>query len=374
MEDKNLFLIYLGKTGAGPKLTLDFSKEIISDNKIENFNLLISKNNLLKEEILSLKLDTFLLNTPSSKKETLFKLPKFIFNFSKIILKSKKNNTKNFFFMMTHPWNIFTMILIKIFIKKSNIIYVCHAYDYPTRSFKDFIEKINIKIECLLANKIITLSSQVKNEIASSINKKNISTLYHPLFNHERIINKKELSNNPTFLLFGRILKYKGLEILIPAFEKLSEENKNVRLIIAGEGQIEEKETKLIENINQKYNNIILKNNYVEEKDVDNIWRESDISITPYLNSLQSGVIPIAINKATPSIITPHNALMEQCFINTENPVALCAKDISTDSLLKVMKEILNKETYSNLSENCIYVQKELSWSSFLDKVIVLLK
>ena len=126
MEDKNLFLIYLGKTGAGPKLTLDFTKEIISDKRIKDFNLLISKNNLLKNEITSIKSNLFLLNTPISNKDSILKLPSFLLKFIKILIIAKKNKNKNFLFFMTHIWNPICMILIKILIPKSNIFYVSH--------------------------------------------------------------------------------------------------------------------------------------------------------------------------------------------------------------------------------------------------------
>lgn len=373
-KEKKLFLIYLGRSGAGPKLTLDFSKTILEEKNIKDFEILISNRNKLLGDLKEICDNTKTLETPTSNKELILGSIKFIFNFRKKLKIANKKNIKNFFFIMTHPWNILSMLLIKIFVRKSNIIYICHAFNFPTKSKKDFIEKIIIRLECLFSDKIVTLSTQVSEEIRKKFIKKDIHILFHPLHNHKNISTPKKISDNPTFLLFGRILGYKGLSILLPAFSLLSAENRNVKLIIAGEGKIEDNDKKLIKEINEKYNNIILNNNYIDEKEVDNIWSKVDISIAPYLNSLQSGVIPIAINKAIPSIITPHPALMEQCFIDTNQPVALCSKESNIDSIFQEMKNILNKEVFNKLSLNCINSQKKLSWDNFVKKIILLLK
>lgn len=374
MDNKNLFLIYLGRSGAGPKLTFDFFKETIKNEKINNFKILISDKNKLLKEFQNISNNIETISTPTSTKELILGSIKFTINFYKKLKIAKKNNIKNFFFTMTHAWDIIAMILIKIFIKESNIIYTCHAFSFPTRSKRDFLEKIIVKSECLLSNTILTLSTQVTKEIKEKFPNKKIHTLFHPLYDHKTISSPRHLSSNPTFLLFGRILKYKGLSLLLPAFNKLSEENQSVRLLIAGEGKIEDDEIKLINDINKKYNNITLNNTYIDEKDIDNIWEQIDVSMTPYLNSLQSGVIPIAINKATPSIITPHPALIEQSFINTDHPIALCSKEITIESILEEMKNILEEEKYNELSYNCTYIQKELSWNSFVDKLMLILK
>lgn len=100
--NKNLFLIYLGRTGGQPKFILDFSKYIIKNNKDINFKLLISNSNLLKDEIIENKKDTFITNTPIHTKDTILKLPKFILKSIKILKKVKKENNKIFLFSMTH--------------------------------------------------------------------------------------------------------------------------------------------------------------------------------------------------------------------------------------------------------------------------------
>jgi hypothetical protein len=97
MNEKNLFLIYLGRTGSGPRTTLDLSKEIIKSKKIKNFDLLISKNNSLLEETLFIKKDSKVLNTPISNKDSILKFPIFLFKFLKIISNARKNKFTNFF-------------------------------------------------------------------------------------------------------------------------------------------------------------------------------------------------------------------------------------------------------------------------------------
>ena len=124
---------------------------------------------------------------------------------------------------------------------------------------RDRIEKLIIKLEYKLSNTIITLSEGVKNDILKYYKNKKILSLYHPLFSsYKENKNTKSLHNKiPTFIIFGRMLEYKGLFLLLNSFQKLSGIKKgNVKLIIAGEGVLSEKENEMIESINKKYNNI----------------------------------------------------------------------------------------------------------------------
>ena len=369
-EYKNLCIIYLGRKGSLPLFTYSIAKEILNnDYDINKLECILSKNNSCKSDFDNLKKDIYYLDTPITLKEVIFKLPIFIIKFIQILKILKKRNINNFLFTIIHPWHPVCMILIKIFIKNSNIIDICHAFIFPIRNIKERIEHVLIKLEYKLANNIVTLSSKTKKDILETYKNKNISSLYHPLYmSYKKNINIKSIHNKiPTFIMFGRLIPYKGLFLLLNSFQKLSDiKNGEVKLIIAGEGVIKDEELKLIKSINEKYNNIEIINQYINEEEMQSIWDKVDICCISYLNSLQSGVIPLAISNAIPSIITPLEALEEQCYTNTDTEIALVAKDVSSEAFLEKMIEILNDDIYKKLSANTIKIQKELSWNGFI--------
>lgn len=370
MDNKNLFLIYLGRSGAGPKITLDFTKEIIKSNEIENFNLLISSNNLIKEDILNLKENTYTLNTPISNIESIWRLPKFIIGFIKILLRNRNKNN-NFLFFMTHVWNPISMILIKIFIPKSNIYFVVH--DGKIHPGDSKLQYYIMQTEIFLSKNIITLTNNVKEIISKKWKKKKIIVLEHPTYDFGKIERVRELNTIPTFLFFGRIVKYKGLLLFLKAIEifdkKMKELNKNYKVIIAGEGKIEKEEAELINKINQDKNNIEILNRYIDEKEIAQIWDRSDICILPYIEASQSGVVAIAINKAMPCIITPMKGLLEQCVNQDNKSFALITKDLSPTSLSTEMINILEEDKYKELSQNAINIQEKYGWDKWVKEV-----
>lgn len=365
----NLFLIYLGRTGSIPKFILDFSKEIIKDNKISNFKLLISEHNLLKEEILSTKKDTFILNTPIKTIDSLLKLPYFIKKSIKILNQAKKENNKNFLFTMTHIWNPILMILIKIFIKKPNIYYISHDANLHPGEKNLKLQISIIWLEIFLSKNIITLTENVKNILKKKWKNKNIIVLEHPAYDFGKITPPRSLNPIPTFLFFGRIVKYKGLDLFLEAIEifdkKAKELNINYKIIIAGSGEIEKQTRNKINN----NKNIELINRYIDEKEIPNIWDKSDICTLPYIEASQSGVIAIAVNKAMPCLITPMDGLLEQV-IENNNSMALISKDISPTEFAKIMLEILDKNIYTSLSRNTLVFQEKYSWKIWIDELV----
>ncbi len=372
MHEKNLFLIYLGRTGSGPRTTLDLSKEILSRKEIKNFDLLISKNNSLINETLSIKKDSFILDTPISNRDSILKLPKFIFKFIKILRVAKRKKENNFFFVMTHIWNPICMILIKIIIPKSNIFFIVHDVEIHPGDKNSKLQYFIMQVEIFLSN-IITAPSQNTRQKLLTKWKKNIFITPLPVFDFGEIKEIRKISKITTFLFFGRIVKYKGLNLFLQALEIFDKEvqNKNYRVIIAGEGKIEYNEFKIIEKLNHEEQKIIIINRYLEEKEIGDIWDESDIAIISYIEASQSGIVALSINKAMPSIITPIKELIDQCEANDiNNTFALIAKDLSPKSFSEKMIEILDEKIYEKLSKNAINMQKGTGFNEWVNIII----
>lgn len=106
-------------------------------------------------------------------------------------------------------------------------------------------------------------------------------------------------------LFFGIITKYKGLDILLKSFNTLSEKNKHFRLIIAG--RISNEYVNEFHEMLKEYDNAnILKFlRFIENDEVEYLFKASDVVVLPYLEASQSGVLFMSYAYGRP-VIAPY--------------------------------------------------------------------
>lgn len=113
-------------------------------------------------------------------------------------------------------------------------------------------------------------------------------------------------------LFFGVIREYKGLEVLIKAYEKLRKEDCNVRLTIAGEPWGVEGANALAKARKAfKGKEITIIDRYVDDSEIPEFINNCDVIAVPYLRSSASGPIALAMAAGIPVVTTDIEALME---------------------------------------------------------------
>lgn len=108
-----------------------------------------------------------------------------------------------------------------------------------------------------------------------------------------------------TLLFFGRIEPYKGLDILIAALKILEQRGCNVRLIVAGSGDLGLGDDATVPQ------SITLIHRFVPDDEVRHIFESADVVVLPYISATQSGVIPMAYAFGKPVISTDVGALRD---------------------------------------------------------------
>lgn len=170
-----------------------------------------------------------------------------------------------------------------------------------------------------------------------------------------------------SFLFFGNIETYKGLDILLKSLKELSSKYNNFRLTIAGRCVDWNTIYKpLIENSNK----IIEIIRFIENDEIPAIFSDAHYLILPYKDVTQSGPLMIAYNYSVPVIASKLDGFKE--FINegesgylfeVNNPKAL--EQVLEDAILR------NKEEYKTLQKSLsTYVQQNFSTESIVTKYI----
>jgi glycosyltransferase involved in cell wall biosynthesis len=135
-------------------------------------------------------------------------------------------------------------------------------------------------------NSVILHSANTKTDYLSKYNplNKDVDVIKFGLFETYRLFPDQTHEELRTLLYYGIILPYKGLEYLVEAFKIVRNEIKDVKLIIAGRGQIYFDESILIED------GIELINRTITEEELVNLNKRATLVICPYTSASQSGI------------------------------------------------------------------------------------
>ncbi|MGC8784817.1 MAG: glycosyltransferase family 4 protein [Armatimonadota bacterium] len=110
-----------------------------------------------------------------------------------------------------------------------------------------------------------------------------------------------------TVLFFGRINAYKGLGVLLDAWERVVTECPQARLVIAGQGYDLPNYRERILRDPQ----CVLIDRFVSSQEVAQLFTEASIVVLPYVEATQSGVISVALAFGKPAVVTSVGSLPE---------------------------------------------------------------
>jgi glycosyltransferase involved in cell wall biosynthesis len=185
----------------------------------------------------------------------------------------------------------------------------------------------------------ITMSEKVKNDLLQFEKSKPSLQVLHPLYdNFGEPVSKEEArrhlgisTDERIVLFFGFIRKYKGLDILLNAMKKVSQQVPGIKLLVAGEFYEDEKTYReLIANLAIE-ERLILRTNFIADSEVKYYLCAADVVVQPYRNATQSGVTPLAYHFEKPMIVTNVGSLpsmvpdMEVGIVTAPEPDAIAS-------------------------------------------------
>ena len=219
----------------------------------------------------------------------------------------------------------------------------------------------------------VTMSKSVYDDLDQfDKNKKKVLGV-HPLYDNfgisktkEEALNSLKLDKSFNYMLFfGIIRKYKGLDILLEAFADERLQNKNLRLIVAGEFYEDEKPyLDLID----KYNlseSVILATNFIPDDEVVNYFCAADIIVQPYRNATQSGVTQIAYHFEKPMLVTDVGGLKE---IVPHGKVGYVCEPTSI-SVVDAILDFYNNDKEQQFIQGVIDEKDKYSWSKMIENI-----
>ncbi len=262
------------------------------------------------------------------------------------------------------PVYITTLSIAKLRGKK--VIMTIHNVEPHEKSFiKNFLNNSVIS----LASEYIVHSEDNKKKFEKYAKNKKINVIPIGLEEKKQILRDKarkklKLSDKDIVLLFfGNIRDYKGLDVLIEVYNDLKKQDKNLKLIIAGQSWEKKITDEIISN-----KEIIFSNGFIPNSEVVNYFSASDLVVFPYKYfdaSSAAGADTISYSKAI--VVTKTGGL--PTLVKDKRVIA---KPNSKDSLKKaILYAIKNKNRLEMDSKD---IARQFSWKIVAKKTLEVYK
>ena len=233
---------------------------------------------------------------------------------------AREINRKNPDFVIIRYWLPFMGpclgSIARLLNKKIKILAITDNIIPHEKRFGDFFLTKYFVSSC---DAFVTLSASVLEDLTQFTKSKNKKFTPHPIYDTfgekiDKSVAKKNLElniNDKYLLFFGFVRKYKGLDLMLHAMSDQRIKDLGVKLIVAGE--FYDNIDFYLDLINELDidSNVILKSDFIDERDVKNYFCASDMITQTYRTATQSGVTQIAYHFERPMLVTDVGGLAE---------------------------------------------------------------
>lgn len=214
----------------------------------------------------------------------------------------------------------------------------------------------------------ITLCSEVANDLFDIRKDLPHLTLPHPVYTQfgnpiprEKACLKLGLDpDKKTLLFFGLIRDYKGLDILIQAFDLLDD---SYQLVIAGEPYGSFDKYHILLDSNSGKDRIHLFLNYIRDDEVGYYFSAADAAVLPYRSATQSGISNVANHFTLPQIVTDVGGLKETI---GERGTGIVCNECAPESVAGAIKLYFSDPTIrQDIADGIRRENEKLCWPHF---------
>lgn len=259
---------------------------------------------------------------------------------------------------MVHPWHNIIFRLLQNVIVRVKIIHDVRPHIGEDSLFHKILNYYDIHT----ADKWVTLTNKAKNDLVSlNLPSVDICVIPHAHFGHYgKFLSCDSIDRglNYRIAFFGRICEYKGVDLLIKSFVNMMKAFPDLKLRIAGCGDLVEEMMDIIRN----NNNIELINRWIEDDEIAALLEGVDMVVLPYKEASQSGVIPLAFSLKKPVVATNVGGLSEQ--VPKECGLIIPPNDIDalSSSIIDLYKQPQRIKQMGEAAYD--YASSVLNWSS----------
>ena len=146
-------------------------------------------------------------------------------------------------------------------------------------------------------------------------------------------------------MFFGRIRKYKGLELLAEAYSRLRKQF-SLTLHVVGDGHVDALD------LLATLPDVTIETRWVPENEVPSLINQADLLVLPYREASQSGILATSFALGVPAVATPVGGIKEQ-IISEET--GMLTSGISGSALVETIGRLLaDPDLYARCSAGAL--------------------
>ena len=226
--------------------------------------------------------------------------------------------------------------------------------------------------EAIRAKKVILLTEIFCEVVQRRYGRssEDILVIPHGVFDYDRKAKTEspalfeKRNNQMTFLFFGRIEDYKGIDILLEAYQQLEDITDNVQLVVAGEGDFSRYGDGF-----SKLKSAVLINRNIKDDEVAALFEgEKIVTVLPYRNATQSGVINIAMTHHSLVIAASVGGLPEQL---QNGKLGVLIPPLNVEGLRNTMVDVaMNYAGYELKIKKAYTYMEKFTWKSLAQRLL----
>ena len=364
MDDRlRLLLWHWGRRGGGPRYTMELARALAGREDLE-LHLSLSRQSELFAETASLGSPSYHIDTYESLSAFAYRsaqLPMIRRRFARYLRDSRIDVV---LCTMDHLWNAFVAPAIR----RCGASYLLTVHDAERHPGEDLrVRQWLLRRDIALADGALTLTNAVRERLAARYGfpEQRIWVAPHGSFGDGSEAHPRTLPvGRPLRLLFfGRILPYKGLELLLDAYARIRQGGSPVTLEIWGQGDLSPYRAKL-----SALPDVTVVNRWIDEAEIGDILRHADLCVLPYREASQSGVVAASVATGLPVVATPVGGLREQV---PDGIAGVVAQAVTADAVAEAILMVIGDPSrYAALSRGALEMAaSELNWERIAGKV-----
>jgi D-inositol-3-phosphate glycosyltransferase len=275
-----------------------------------------------------------------------------------------------------------TLLLLYYKLLGKKIVFTAHNVNRAERDGVDSPwNRLTLRIQYSLVDHIFVHTQRMKDQLAHSFKIRASKVTVIPfgaggmvpissLNSGEAKLRLGLRESDRTILFFGRIARYKGLDLLVDAFGRIALHDRDYRLIIAGESTTDWahhwKEVHDTIESSPMREQVVQDIRHIADDEMEIYFKAADVLVLPYRQIFQSGVLFMSHSFGLPVIATDTGAFRDEILEGTNG--YLCRPNDPED-LAKSIEAYFSSELFRNLDERRASIQNFLRMSHSWDTV-----
>jgi len=315
------------------------------------------------------------------------KIKRILLYYLRLMRYTSMARPKVFHILWNNKFQVFDRTLLMLYYKLhgKKIVFTAHNVNAAKRDSKDsIVNRLTLRIQYRLAEHIFVHTEKMKGELLNEfgVSPQAISVIPFGINNaapctglnceqakRGLAISKRE----KTILFFGRIAPYKGLHLLVAAFQQLVARDQNYRLIIAGQPK-EGCEKYLYEILNKIGSStvaecVIQKIEFIPDEETEIYFKAADVLALPYTEIFQSGVLFLGYRFGLPAVANDVGSFREDI---VEGRTGYICKPNDSLELATAIERYFESDLFKTLNsrrqEIREYAEAKYSWSVVSEK------